>query len=164
LLEIAPKGNLLKIEIERYHHSLRKKLDRAGLGKVTVIGGFEMIYRARTKQWVLHINLTMFGGNEKDMRRFESCFPDDEIYRPVRRDDLKDDAEQLSYILKFTTYHRPHQQRGGEKAKAKPLNPAEHFELVRWMAQFEFSDHLFLYNARRRGASIEVSSKEARNA
>ena len=77
---------------------------------------------------------------------------------------VKDAAEQLSYVLKFTTYHRPHQQRGPTKAKAVPLNLSEHLELVRWMARYEFSDHLFLFNARRRGASIEFSSKEARKA
>jgi hypothetical protein len=164
LLETAPKGKLLKLEIKRYQHSLRKRLARAGLGEVPVIGGFEMYYRARSKEWVLHVNLAIFGGNEKALRKFEDGFPGDEIYRPVRRDDLHDDAEQLSYILKFTTYHRPHQQRGSKKAKAVPLNPAEHFELVRWMAQYEFSDHLLLFNARRRGASIELSSNAARNA
>ena len=157
LIETAPKGELLKLEIERYRHSLRKRLDRAGLGKVPVIGGFEMYYRARSKEWILHINLVIFGGNEKAIRRFEDGFSDDEIHRPVRRDDLKDDAEQLSYILKFTTYHRPRQQHGARKAKAMPLNPAEHFELVHWMAQYEFSDHLFLLNARRRGTTIELS-------
>jgi hypothetical protein len=164
LLETAPKGKLLKLKIERYQHSLRKRLDRAGLGEVPVIGGFEMYYRANSKEWVLHVNLAMFGGTEKALHKFEDGFPDDDIYRPVRRDNLRDDTEQLSYVLKFTTYHRPHRQRGAKKPEAKPLNPTEHFELVQWMAQYEFSDHLFLFNARRRGASIELSSKEARKA
>jgi hypothetical protein len=157
LLETASKGNLPKLEIERYRHSLRKRLDRAGLGEVAVIGGFEMFYRAKSKEWVLHVNLAIFGGDEKAIRRFEDGFPDDKIYRPVRRDNLKDEAEQLSYILKFTTYHRPHQQLGAKKAKALPLNPAEHLELVSWMAQYEFTDHLFLFNARRRGPTVELS-------
>ena len=164
LLETAPKGKLLKLEIERYQHSLRKRLARAGLGKVPVIGGFEMYYRAKSKEWVLHVNLVIFGGNEKALHKFEDGFPDDDIYRPVRRDDLQDDAEQLSYILKFTTYHRPHQRRGCKKPAAKPLNPAEHFELVQWMARYKFSDHLFFLNAGRRGPSIELSNKAARNA
>lgn len=164
LLETAPKGELLKLEIKRYQHSLRKRLARAGLGEVPVAGGFEMYYRAKSKEWVLHVNLAIFGGNEKAIQKFEDGFLDDEIQRPVRLDDLRDEPEQLSYILKFTTYHRPHQQRGSKKAKAVPLNPAEHFELVRWMAQYEFSDHLFLFNARRSGASISFSSRDARKA
>lgn len=164
LLETAPKGKLLELEIEGYRHSLRKRLDRAGLGEVPVIGGFEMYYRAKSKEWVLHVNLAIFGGNEKALRKFEEGLTDDEIHRPVRRDDLRDDAKQLSYILKFTTYHRPHEQRGVKKPTAKPLNPAQHFELVQWMTRYEFSDHLFLFNARRRGSSIERFRKAARNA
>jgi hypothetical protein len=128
------------------------------------VGGFEMIYRARSKEWVLHINLVMFGGDEKAIAKFEEGFRDDGLYRPVERTTVVDPAEQLSYVLKFTTYHRPRQQRGSKKAKAVPLNPSEHLELVRWMARHEFSDLLFLFNARRRGASVELSSKDERNA
>jgi hypothetical protein len=106
----------------------------------------------------------MFGGDEKAIAKLEDGFRDDDLYRPVERTTVDDPAKQLSYVLKFTTYHRPHQQHGSKKAKAVPLNPAEHVELVRWMAQHEFSDHLFLFNARRRGASIKLSSNAARNA
>jgi hypothetical protein len=161
LLESSPKRKLLKLDIARYHHLLRKRLERTGLTGVPIIGGFEMIYRARTKEWVLHANLVVFGGSTAEIRKFANGFPGE---RSVRRDDFNDAGVQLSYALKFTTYHRPHEQRGAKKAKAVPLNPSEHYELVRWMAQYEFSDHLFLFNARRRGASIELSSKAARKA
>jgi hypothetical protein len=164
LLEAAPRGKLHDLQIDRYRHSLRKWLDRAGLSHVAAVGGFEIIYRARSKEWVLHINLVIIGGDEKAIAKFEEGFRDNGLYRPVERTTVDDPAEQLSYVLKFTTYHRPHQQRGSKKGKAVPLNPSEHLELVRWMAQHEFSDHLFLFNARRRGASIELSSKAARNA
>jgi hypothetical protein len=164
LLEAGPRGSLRDLQIDRYRHSLRKRLDRAGLTHVPVVGGFEIVYRSRTKQWVLHVNLVMFGGDEKAMAKFEDGFRDGGLFRPVERAAVKDPAEQLSYVLKFTTYHRPHQQLGSKKAKAVPLNPSEHLELVDWMARYEFSDHLFLFNARRRGASIELSSKDARKA
>jgi hypothetical protein len=164
LLEVAPRGKLQDLQIDRYRHLLRKRLDRAGLVHIPVVGGFEMIYRARSKEWVLHINLVMFGGNEKAIAKFEEGFRGENLYRPVQHTTVDDPAEQLSYVLKFTTYHRPHQQRGSKKAKAMPLNPSEHLELVRWMARHEFSDHLFLFNARRRGATIELSSRAARNA
>jgi hypothetical protein len=164
LLEAAPRGKLQDLQIERYRQSLRKRLDRAGLGGVPVVGGFEMIYRARSKEWVLHINLVIFGGDDKAIAKFEGGFRDGGVYRPVERTRVKDPAEQLSYVLKFTTYHRPHQQRGSKKSKALPLNPSEHLELVRWMSRYDFSDHLFLFNAKRLGASIEFSSKEARKA
>ena len=113
---------------------------------------------------MLHINLVVFGGDKKAIAKFEAGFRDDGLYRPVERVPVEDPAEQLSYVLKFTTYHRPHQQQKSKKAKAVPLNPAEHLELVRWMAQHEFTDHLFLFNVRRRGASLQLSSKAARKA
>jgi hypothetical protein len=164
LLEAACQGSLQDLRIDRYRHSLRKRLDRAGLSHVPAVGGFEMIYRARSKEWVLHVNLVMFGGDEKAIAKFQEGFRDDDLCRPVERVAVEDPVEQLSYVLKFTTYHRPHQQRGSKKSKAVPLNRSEHLELVRWMDQYKFSDHLFLFNARRRGASIEFSSKDARNA
>jgi hypothetical protein len=156
LLESAPQGKLQNLQLKRYRHSLRKQLERAGLSNVTVVGGFEMIYRARTKQWVLHVNLVIFGGDEDAIAEFEEIFSG--FYRPVERAFVEDPAKQLSYVLKFTTYHRPHKQTGSTKSKARPLNPTEHFELISWMDQFEFTDHLFLFNARRRGASIEFSN------
>jgi hypothetical protein len=164
LLEASPRGELQNLQIDRYSQSLRKRLERAGLADVPVLGGFEVVYRARSKEWVLHINLVIFGGNERGIAKFEQGFRGENFYRPVERTGVNDPAEQLSYVLKFTTYHRPHQQRGSKKSKAMPLNPSEHLELVRWMARHKFSDHLFLFNARRRGASIELSSKVVRKA
>ena len=76
LLEAVPRGRLLKLQIDRYRHSLRKRLDRAGLGHVPVVGGFEIVYRARSKEWVLHINLVMFGGDEGAIAKFEEGFHD----------------------------------------------------------------------------------------
>jgi hypothetical protein len=161
LLETSPKGKISDLDFVPHHHSLRKRLSRAGLSNTPVIGGFEMVYRARTKEWVLHVNLVIFGGDAAAINGFKGGFSDSNA---VREDRLNDSAKQLSYVLKFTTYHRPHQQRGPKKAKAVPLNPSEHFELVQWMAQHAFTDHVFLFNARRRGASIELASKPARKA
>jgi hypothetical protein len=64
---------------------------------------------------------------------------------------LKDPAEQISYLLKFTTYHRPFRQTGSKRPPAKPLNEREHAALVNWMAQYEFTDMMFLYGVRRKG-------------
>jgi hypothetical protein len=159
LLESAQLHKLLTLEIERYRHSLRKRLDRTGLRGVPVIGGFEMIYRARLKEWMLHINLVIFGGEKDALTKFERGFFGAGIDRPVQRAPLIDPAEQLSYILKFTTYHRPYEQQGRKKSKALPLNPAQHFLLVDWMSQYVFPDYLFLFNARRRGPLIELDAK-----
>ena len=92
--------------------SCAKRLRKAGLGETPVVGGFEMVYRARDKQWILHINLVIVGGTKKALKKFQDGFDDSAIDRPVVRVPVKDRPEQLSYVLKFTTYHRPHKQTG----------------------------------------------------
>jgi hypothetical protein len=139
-------------------HVLRKRLQRSGLGKVPVIGGFEIAYKAAQRVWILHANLVMIGGEEKARKKFKKAFRGDDFDRPLLGTTLKDRAEQLSYVLKFTTYHRPYEQRGATRSEAKPLNPKEHAALLKWMWQFEFKDFLLLINARRQGGNKIVLS------
>jgi hypothetical protein len=132
---------------------LRKRLERAGLGNAPVIGGFEIVYKARRRVWVLHINLVVIGGKKSAHKKLKRGFESSDMERPIIGAELKDPAEQLSYILKFGTYHRPHAQHGPNRTDAKPLNPREHAALVKWMSQFEFKDFLFLVNAKRLGGT-----------
>jgi hypothetical protein len=101
----------------------------------------------------------MIGGNKSGRTKFKEKFQGDDIDRPLVGTALKDRAEQLSYVLKFTTYHRSHEQQGSTKSKAKPLNPKEHAALLRWMSKFEFEDFVLLINARRQGGTKIVLSQ-----
>jgi hypothetical protein len=123
---------------------------------VHVIGGFEIVYKARRKVWVLHINLVIVGGEKEAHEAFEKTFDDSTFDRPVDPAELKDPAKQLSYISKFTTYHRPYERHGSDKSPALPLNGKQHAALVRWMSKLEFKDFLLLINARRRGHVISI--------
>jgi hypothetical protein len=136
---------------------LRKRLIRNGLADAAVIGGTEIIYRARLKSWVLHANLVIVGGDIRSIEQFKATFANADFINPAICQQLKDLPEQLSYILKFATYHRPFAQIGSTKGDAKPLNPREHCALVSWMAQWQFQDFMFLFNARREGAKIVAS-------
>jgi hypothetical protein len=158
LLKKAPKNEIDTLDPTPFKHSLRKRLVRCGLGSVPVIGGFEIVYKADKRAWVLHINLVVLGGDEKARKTFEESFKGGDIDRPIMGAVLSDAHEQLSYILKFTTYHRPHEQHGSHKARALPLNPREHHALLKWMAQFEFQDFLFLMNAKRQSGNKIVLS------
>jgi hypothetical protein len=158
LLKEAPKGKIHALDPAPVRHVLRKRLQRAGLGKVPVIGGFEIVYKATKRVWVLHANLVMIDGKKIARKKFKQTFASDEIERPILQAELKDRAEQLSYILKFSTYHRPFEQQGSAKSPAKPLNPKEHATLLKWMSQFEFEDFLLLINARRQGGTKIVLS------
>jgi hypothetical protein len=123
-----------------------------------VIGGFEIIYKAAQQVWVLHANLVMIGGEERARTKFKKAFQGDDFDRPLLRTALKDRAEQLSYVLKFTTYHRPYEQQGATRSEAKPLNPRDHATLLKWMSQFEFKDFMLLINATRQGGNKIVLS------
>lgn len=154
LLKESPYDNINRLGIKAYDGQLRKRLSRNGLADAVVIGGYENVYRAKTKTWVLHINLVVIGATIDALEKFQNTFATSEIAKPVVKARLKDLPEQLSYILKFTTYHRPLQQRGPDKGPALPLNPREHCALVSWMAQWEFQDFMFMSNARREGPKI----------
>jgi hypothetical protein len=158
LLKEAGKGKIGELEPTPFRALLRKRLQRSGLGTVPVIGGIEIVYKAAKRVWVLHTNLVMIGGNKSGRTKFKEKFQGDDIDRPLVGTALKDRAEQLSYVLKFTTYHRPHEQQGSTKSKAKSLNPREHAALLKWMSKFEFEDFLFLINAMRKGGTKIVLS------
>jgi hypothetical protein len=64
LLEEAPQDEINDLDPTTVQHQLRKRLDRAGLGKVPVIGGIEIVYKARKRVWLLHANLVMIGGKK----------------------------------------------------------------------------------------------------
>jgi hypothetical protein len=161
LLKEAATDKINELDPAPFRAFIRKRLQRSGLGKVPVIGGFEAVYKAAQRVWVLHINLVMFGGDKSARTKFKKAFQGDDFDRPLLRTALKDRAEQLSYVLKFTTYHRPYEQQGATRAPAKPLNPREHAALLKWMSQFEFEDFLLLINARRQGGNKIVLSRPA---
>jgi hypothetical protein len=155
LLTETERGQIDDFDPAAWQHRLRKRLRRSGLGEIPVIGGFEVIYRAREKVWILHINLVIIGGTRKAFDEFKSGF---KMERAVLGSKLTDPSKQLSYILKFGTYHRPLQQHGSKKSPPKPLNVTEHLELVQWMAKRNFQDSMFLFNARRQRTRIELKT------
>jgi hypothetical protein len=156
LLKEAPHDKINSLDPAPFRHFLRKRLERTGLGKVPVIGGFEIVYKAKRQVWVLHVNLVVIGGKKSAHNKFKQDFENSDMERPIIGAKLKDPPEQLSYILKFGTYHRPYEQHGPNRSDAKPLNPREHAGLVKWMSQFEFNDFLFLVNARRKASKITL--------
>jgi hypothetical protein len=156
LLEAADRKAISDLNFRRHGHILWKRLQRAGLGGAVAIWGVEMAYRAREKKWILHVNLVIIGGRKASIKEFQESFARSDMDRPVVTVGLNNRAEQLSYVLKFTTYHRPFTQRGPARSRAVPLNGPDHRALVEWMHQYQFTDFLFLYKARRKGSVISV--------
>ena len=160
---LAQATNIRELDPEPFRHFLRKRLDRAGLGYAVVVGGFEMVWRARDRAWVLHANLLMFDAKEAAITRFEDSFRSSDLARPTQTVPLKDLPERVSYLLKFTTYHRPYRQTGKRRSKATPLNAKQHVALVDWMWRHPFSEMLFLYHVRRRGERLTLAAPQERD-
>jgi hypothetical protein len=158
LLKEAGTNKIDELDPASFRAVIRKRLERSNLGHVPVIGGFEIVYKAKRRAWVLHANLVLIGANKDAGEKLEEAFKKNELERPVVGAALKDRPEQLSYVLKFTTYHRPHEQEGPTRSEAKPLNPSDHAALLKWMSQFEFKDFMLLINARRQGGNKIVLS------
>jgi hypothetical protein len=156
LLKKAGRDEIDELDPDDYRNVLRQRLIRAGLGSAVVIGGFEIVYRAREKEWMLHINLVIIGGRSNAIDKFQKSFDKSEIERASMKVGLNNPTKQLSYVLKFTTYHRPHQRRGSNKGAARPLNAPEHLALVQWMSNKPFRTFMFLFSARRSIDSIVV--------
>jgi hypothetical protein len=152
LLETAPRGSLDTLNLVRHRALLRKRLKKAFGDATAVIGGFEVVYKANARKWILHVNLLVIGAQEGQLAKFRKQWPAQR--RAVVVQPLRDVPRQLSYVLKFTTYHRPGKQTGPRRGRAKPLNASEHCELVRWMTRFRFEELVFLLNCRRNGRRI----------
>jgi hypothetical protein len=158
LLKEAATDKIDELDPAPFRAVIRKRLQRTGLANVPVIGGFEIVYKAKRRTWVLHANLVLIDANKDGREKLEEAFKKNELERPVLGTALKDRAEQLSYVLKFTTYHRPQEQQGATRSEAKPLNAREHAALLKWMSQFGFKDFMLLINARRQGGNKIVLS------
>jgi hypothetical protein len=158
LLKEATTHKIDELDPAPFRAFIRKRLERSNLGNVPVIAGFEIVYKAKRRTWVLHANLVVIGGKETARAKFEQAFQADGFERAHVKAALKDRAEQLSYVLKFTIYHRPYEQQGATRSETKPLNPREHAALLKWMSQFEFKDFLLLINATRQGGNKIVLS------
>ena len=65
LLKGVPHDKIDSLDLKGYDAALRKRLSRNGLNDAAVIGGYEIVYRAKSKTWVLHINLVVIGGTNK---------------------------------------------------------------------------------------------------
>jgi hypothetical protein len=160
---LARAAAIHELDPEPFRHLLRKRLDRTGLRDAVVIGGFEIVWRSSDKQWVLHANLLILGPRGPAIARFEDSFSSSDLARPTQTVLLKDLPEQVSYLLKFTTYHRPFRQTGSRRSPAKPLNAKQHIALVSWMWRQPFADMLFLYRVRRQGDRLILASRRARD-
>ena len=81
--------------------------------------------------------------------RLEAALAKSGTADPVDVRALCDPDEQLSYCIKFVTYHQPGR-------RPVPLPPDRLAELAAWWSRYRFEDYLFTYGAPRRGGQLVV--------
>jgi hypothetical protein len=128
---------------------LRKRLDRAGFKGAIVAGGIEVAWQVKWDRWLLHAQVLAIGVDADTWKRLEAALKDSGTADPVRPVPLRHPDEQLSYCIKFVTYHQPGRRR-------VPLPPDRLVELAAWQSQYRFEEFLFAYGARRRGGRLVV--------
>jgi hypothetical protein len=148
-LRLFLPGSLADADVRGTRDLLRKRLDRAGFKGAIVLGGIEVAWQAKWQRWLLHVHVLAVGVDASAWEQLEAALKDSGTDDPVKAVALRDPDEQLSYLVKFVTYHRPGRLR-------VPLPEDRLVELAAWWSRHRFEDYLFAYGARRRGGRIVV--------
>ena len=148
-LDLFPPGSLRDADVRRTHEKFRKRLDRAGFKRAIVVGGIEVAWQENHQRWLLHAQVLAIGVDAQAWQQLEAALKQSGTVDPVRVVPLRNPDEQLSYCIKFVTYHQPGR-------RLVPLPPDRLVELAEWQAPYRFEDFFFAYGARRRGGRLVV--------
>jgi hypothetical protein len=149
-LNLFAPGFLRDADLWRAKEMLRKRLARAGFKGAIVVGGIEVAWQQNWQRWLLHAHVLAIGVAAQAWKRLEAALEDSDTDDPVRAQLLRDPGEQLSYCVKFVTYHQPGR-------RLVPLPPERLVELAAWWSQYRFADFWFAYGARRHGGQLVVN-------
>ena len=144
-------GSLTDADLPRTREMFRKRLDRAGFKGAILAGGIEAAWQDSWQRWLLHVHALCIGVDANAWEQLEAALQDSGTAKPVEVVGLRDPDEQLSYCIKFVTYHQPGR-------RLVPLPPDRLVELAAWWSRHRFEDFLFAYGARRRGGRLVVEN------
>lgn len=137
-----------KHRVKRYRQRLYQQI-RNEMPRAIALGGWEASRKRGTEKVRIHVHLILLNVTEAQIEAFcDRYYGGPRDHKLIRARKL---PRLVSYVQKFTTYHRPHKQKGGRKPPAVPLPPRLHTPLVKWMAAHHPWDFLFLFNLRREG-------------
>jgi hypothetical protein len=142
-------GFLAVADVRRAQEMFRKRLDRAGFKGAIVAGGIEVAWQENWQRWLLHAHVLAIGVDPNAWTQLEAALEKSGTADPVDVRALCNPDEQLSYCIKFGSYHQPGRRR-------VPLPRDRLVELAAWWSQYRFEDFFFAYGARRRGGRLVV--------
>ena len=91
------------------------------------------------------------------MEKLEEAYADSEIDDPVDPVPLNNPDLQISYLVKFVTYHRPGKRRGNRPPRAYPLPASRLAELATWWSRHRLEEFLLSQIGPRERSSAHIS-------
>ncbi len=153
-LELVASKELTQCDLLVAKRRVAQKFRRAAPSAKFVLGGLEAEYRQGDDAFLVHAHLLISRLPRDEQKALKSAFADIGVTRAVKVQALRDPAAQISYLLKFPTFHRPAPQNGPRRPKAIPLPGHALRQLTLWRAQHGFLDFVFMMHLRRRGGDL----------
>jgi hypothetical protein len=111
-LELVPSNRLPKCDLLVVKRRAAQRLRRAAPSAEFVLGGIEAEYRLGDDAFLLHAHLLVSPLPRDELNELRSAFANIDVVRPIKVQQLKDAPRQISYLIKFTTFHRPDPKMG----------------------------------------------------
>jgi hypothetical protein len=161
-LELVPTNKLMDCDVLVVKRRTAQRIRRAAPSARFVLGGIEAEYRQSDDTFLIHAHLLVSQLPRDEQNALRSAFADIGVTRAVKVQALRDPAAQISYVLKFATYHRPGSQNGSRRSRAIPLPDRALKELTLWRARHGFLEFVFMMGLRRRGGDLVRIDKRKR--
>ena len=124
--------------------------------------GIEAEYLRGDDAFLVHAHLLVSRLPRDELKALRSAFADIDVARAVKVQAMRDPAAQISYLLKFTTYHRPGSQNGSRRPTAIPLPDHALKQLTLWRARHGFLDFVLMMGLRRSGGDlVRIENRKA---
>jgi hypothetical protein len=155
-------GHLNTFDLRKAKRQLARHVDRAGLGALVAIGGFDFSYNQPTapvnSYWQPHAYVIFQGAEPEIVKQALSPFypATTNIPRPIRTRRVCDLMQALSYAMKAVFSRRSSyaDNQGRPNTRGFDLKPEAERELISYLDQLKPNDRLFLENVRRLGATL----------
>jgi hypothetical protein len=162
-LELVPSNRLPKCDLLVVKRRAAQRLRRVAPSADFVLGGIEAEYRLGDDAFLLHAHLLVSPLPRDELNELRSAFANIDVVRPIKVQQLKDAPRQISYLIKFTTFHRPGSQNGPHRPRAIPLPDPALKQITLWRAQYAFLDFVLMMHLRRNnGDLVRIDNKKAK--
>jgi hypothetical protein len=153
-LELVPSTGLTNCNLLGVKRRAAQRLRRTAPSAEFVLGGIEAEYRQGDDTFLVHAHLLVSPLPRDELDALRSAFASIDVARPIKLQKLTDAPRQISYLLKFVTFHRPGSQKGSCRATAIPLPDHALKQLILWRARHGFLDFVFMMHLRRRDGDL----------